>query len=93
MYLRDRLYFSALGHHRLRDHPASRRCLEHLLHINPQNEHALKLMETIDKRVKAENVVGYAIGAGIAAGAGMMFGLPPVPVVLDFTTFYLLKKL
>jgi mitochondrial fission 1 protein len=69
---RDCLYYMALGHYRLDDVVASRRCLERLLAVAPNCRQAISLMDIVEDKITKDGVIGISIVSGIALVAGVL---------------------
>lgn len=69
---KDCLYYMALGHYRLDDVVQSRRCLERLLRVSPNNRQAISLLDIVEDKITKDGVIGISIVSGIVAVAGLL---------------------
>lgn len=69
---RDCLYYMALGYYRLDDVVQSRRCLERLLKVAPNNRQAISLLDIVEDKITKDGIIGISIVSGIVAVAGLI---------------------
>lgn len=69
---RDCLYYMALGYYRLDDVVQSRRCLERLLKLSPNNRQAISLLDIVEDKITKDGIIGISIVSGIVGVAGLL---------------------
>lgn len=81
-YRRDCLYYIALGHYFLEDLPSARKSIESMLHNDPQNEQAKKMLKLIESDIRDQGTTGLAIAAGAGIGAAALVGVAALGTAL-----------
>lgn len=69
---RDCLYYMALGYYRLDDLVSSRKCLEKLLRVSPNNRQAISLLDIVEDKITKDGIIGISIVSGVIGVAGLL---------------------
>lgn len=73
---RECLYYLSLGSYKVGDYGNSRRYVDKLLEVEPDNQQAKGLKESIEDKVTTDGLIGLGIGAGVlAVGVGIIAGV------------------
>lgn len=68
----DCLYYMAVGYYRLDDVVQSRRALDRLLKVSPNDRRAISLLDIVEDKITKDGVIGISIVSGIAVVAGLI---------------------
>lgn len=73
---RECLYYLSLGSYKVGDYTNSRRYIDKLLQVEPENSQAKGLKESVEDKITTDGLIGLGIGAGVlAVGVSILAGV------------------
>ncbi|BES89380.1 fission 1 (mitochondrial outer membrane) homolog (S. cerevisiae) [Nesidiocoris tenuis] len=72
---RDYMYYLAIGHAKIREHPKALHYIRQFLTLEPGNQQVQNLEVIVKKRMERDGMKGMAIAGGLVVAVGSIVGL------------------